>query len=280
MSRALEKLRKFFSKRGVVSTAAIIAGAIAANSVQAAPPAVIKSATALALAKGATAWRTPILALVKGALKLMAWTKLKYAVGAGGVALLAGGIVVAVAAAAANTDTPKQSGHDSDDRYQVEGEVTYTVQDRETVRDFTLTVNGSNWMIHLAHTKPDPGANEDWSAHGLAGGTPLKLDYKQMYEENVGLNGSVYTYDYFGQLPPDDPAKNNGTATIEYGDTATESFSFANYVWAGLASGYYLSGATNHVVTPISMTTVNPRNDRDKSRLATQRDRSVFAKIH
>ena len=37
VNRALEKLRKFFTKRGVVSTTAIIAGTISANSVQAAP---------------------------------------------------------------------------------------------------------------------------------------------------------------------------------------------------------------------------------------------------
>ena len=37
VSRALEKLRKFFTKRGVSSTTAIIAGTISANSVQAAP---------------------------------------------------------------------------------------------------------------------------------------------------------------------------------------------------------------------------------------------------
>jgi len=42
--RALEKLRKFFAKRGVNSTTAIIAGAISANSVQAAPVA-LASAT-------------------------------------------------------------------------------------------------------------------------------------------------------------------------------------------------------------------------------------------
>ena len=37
VNRALEKLRKFFTKRGVSSTTEIIAGAISANSVQAAP---------------------------------------------------------------------------------------------------------------------------------------------------------------------------------------------------------------------------------------------------
>ena len=40
VSRALEKLRTFFAKRGVVLTAAVIAGTISGNSVQAAPAAV------------------------------------------------------------------------------------------------------------------------------------------------------------------------------------------------------------------------------------------------
>src|SRR5580698_4782049 len=43
VSRALEKLRKFFIKRGVSSTAAVIAGSISANSVHTAPAGLIKS---------------------------------------------------------------------------------------------------------------------------------------------------------------------------------------------------------------------------------------------
>jgi hypothetical protein len=53
--RALEKLRKYFSKRGVNSTTATLAVAISANSVQAAPVTLAKSVTAVAIAKGATA---------------------------------------------------------------------------------------------------------------------------------------------------------------------------------------------------------------------------------
>ena len=93
VNRALEKLRKFFSKRGVVSTTAIIAGAISANSVQAAPAALAKSATAVALAKGAAASGST-LTLIKGALKLMAWTKAKTAVVIGVVAILAASTVI------------------------------------------------------------------------------------------------------------------------------------------------------------------------------------------
>ena len=79
VSRALEKLRTFFTKRGVVSTTAIIAGAISANSVHAAPVALAKSVTAVAVAKGA-AVSVSTLTLIKGALQLMAWAKAKTAI--------------------------------------------------------------------------------------------------------------------------------------------------------------------------------------------------------
>ena len=46
VDRAVEKLRKFFTKRGVVLSAAVMTGAISANSVQAAPVALAKSITA------------------------------------------------------------------------------------------------------------------------------------------------------------------------------------------------------------------------------------------
>jgi RNA polymerase sigma factor (sigma-70 family) len=76
VNRALEKLRRYFQTHGVSSTTAIIAGTISANSVQAAPTALAGSVTAIALAKGATA-SASTLTFIKGALKLMAWTKAK-----------------------------------------------------------------------------------------------------------------------------------------------------------------------------------------------------------
>jgi uncharacterized protein (TIGR03435 family) len=88
VSRALEKLRKFFSKRGVDSTAATIAETISANSIQATPVALAKTVTAVAIAKGAAA-SISTLTLIKGALKIMAWTKVKTAIVSGVVVLLA-----------------------------------------------------------------------------------------------------------------------------------------------------------------------------------------------
>src|ERR1039457_18614 len=94
VARALEKLHSYFSKRGVSSTTAIIAGAISAHSVQAAPVALAKSVTAVALAKGAAAGGST-LTLIKGALKIMAWTKAKTAIVLGVGVLLAVGTTTA-----------------------------------------------------------------------------------------------------------------------------------------------------------------------------------------
>jgi RNA polymerase sigma factor (sigma-70 family) len=88
VNRALEKLRMFFSKRGVTLTTALIASAVSANSVQAAPAGLAATVTA---AKGATISAT-ITALVKGTMKTITWLKLKFAIGVGTAALLAGGV--------------------------------------------------------------------------------------------------------------------------------------------------------------------------------------------
>lgn len=87
VSRAVEKLRGFFTKRGVALSGAALAGAISANAVQAAPAgfAAVVAATAM---EGAVATVTT-LTLAKGTLKLMAWTKVKIAVGVGVAALMA-----------------------------------------------------------------------------------------------------------------------------------------------------------------------------------------------
>ena len=78
VTRAIEKLRKFFAQRGVALTATAIAGAVSANSVQAAPIGLVVTVTA-AVAKGAVVGSST-LALVKGAVNFMAWTKAKTAI--------------------------------------------------------------------------------------------------------------------------------------------------------------------------------------------------------
>lgn len=77
-SRALEKLKRYLAKCGIASSTAALAGTISAHSLQTAPPALAKSVTALAITKGTLA-NTTTLTLIKGALKVMAWTKVKTA---------------------------------------------------------------------------------------------------------------------------------------------------------------------------------------------------------
>ncbi len=93
--RALDKLHRFFTKRGVSSTSAVIAGVMAAHSVQAAPVALAKSVTAVAVAKGTTA-SVSTLTLIQGALKIMAWTKAKTAIMAGVAAVVGIGATLVI----------------------------------------------------------------------------------------------------------------------------------------------------------------------------------------
>ena len=93
--RALEKLRRHFLKRGVAASTAVIGVVLSANAAQAAPAALTASVTSTAVANGAAASGSTG-GLVKGALKLMAWTKMKFAVvvGAGVFLAAAGGTEV------------------------------------------------------------------------------------------------------------------------------------------------------------------------------------------
>jgi hypothetical protein len=87
VSRAVEKLRKIFARRGVALSSGALTGAIAANSVQAAPVGLAASVAVGAV--NGTALTASTLALVKGTLNVMAWTKLKIAAGIGAAALIA-----------------------------------------------------------------------------------------------------------------------------------------------------------------------------------------------
>ncbi len=74
VERALAKLHGYFARRGISSTTSLIASAICVNSVHAAPPLLAKHVAVLALAKGVAAGGSTV-TLIKGALKIMAWSK-------------------------------------------------------------------------------------------------------------------------------------------------------------------------------------------------------------
>jgi RNA polymerase sigma factor (sigma-70 family) len=77
VTRALEKLRSFYAKRGVVLSPTLIAGAVSASAVQAAPAGVVQAATTAGFANGVTATVSCLMfvkAIMQGMAKLT-WLK-------------------------------------------------------------------------------------------------------------------------------------------------------------------------------------------------------------
>jgi RNA polymerase sigma factor (sigma-70 family) len=194
VSRALEKLRKFFSKRGVTVTAAIIAGTISANSVQAAPMGLAKSVTLLALAHG-TASSSSTLILIKTTLKIMAWTKTKIAVISVAALLLAAGTTtVAVKAVSAAQTKSALAGMQGD----WEGTLTNNqIQLRIVLKIFetngvygasmdSIDQGGKDIPVSELRARKDfmlvtfPALDARYQATLNAEGTEMSGDFKQM----------------------------------------------------------------------------------------------------
>ena len=94
VNRALDKLRALLAKQGIKFGAALLATAVVENSVQAAPKALVAKVSVIA-AKG-SATTTSITTLVKGTLKIMAWSKAQTVIVVGVGLLLAAGVTTAV----------------------------------------------------------------------------------------------------------------------------------------------------------------------------------------
>ena len=152
VSRALEKLRKFFVRRGVDSTAAAIGDTISVNSIQAAPAVLAKSVTVVALAKGAAASASTV-TLVKGALKIMAWTKAKTAVVVGvGILLAVGTTTVAFKEMARHRDSVAGSACRQSDATVIQG--TWSGQEigvAGTAGSPSIVFQGTNVEFHGAN---------------------------------------------------------------------------------------------------------------------------------
>ena len=92
LARALQRLRGFFSRRGVVVSAAGLGGLLSANCVQAAPVGLTASLNTLPLLKGASVTGSTA-ALANATLNMLAWTKVKIGAVVGAAVLLVGGTV-------------------------------------------------------------------------------------------------------------------------------------------------------------------------------------------
>jgi RNA polymerase sigma factor (sigma-70 family) len=95
VGRALEKLQAFFGRRGVKVSAGVLVSAMATHSLQAAPAGLAATVAPVAALKGAGAGASTM-AVVKGGLKFMAWTKAKTAIVVSACVLAAGTTTVVV----------------------------------------------------------------------------------------------------------------------------------------------------------------------------------------
>lgn len=108
VARALEKLRKVFTKRGITISASLLAAVVSAHSVQAAPVSLAASVTASAV-KGTTVTAST-LTLVESALKYMAYAKIKSAALVGAAVLVLGGATTAtIQTFGSGAEPPKKS---------------------------------------------------------------------------------------------------------------------------------------------------------------------------
>jgi uncharacterized protein (TIGR03435 family) len=196
VSRALEKLRKFFTKRGVSSTTAIIAGAISANSVQAAPVALTKSITAVALTKGAAASGST-LTLIKGALKIMAWTKAK-------TAIVTGLVVLLVAGTATVTVTIKRNHEQKYYSWRVENLSIPEIFNKTSPQ---VTILPTKFPKDFGGTGGTEYDTKDYKSIGI--GVPIQTIVQSAYQERFGDRIVISTdlprnkYDYIANLPHD-----------------------------------------------------------------------------
>jgi RNA polymerase sigma factor (sigma-70 family) len=110
LSRAIEKLRSFFSKRGVILGSAILLSALSQSSAKAAPTGLASKITAAAAGNAVT---PTVAALVKATLKLMTWIKIKI-IGLSAAAVLAvASVPLAVELSRTDSEAIKTDGREA-----------------------------------------------------------------------------------------------------------------------------------------------------------------------
>ena len=108
VNRCLDQLTDFFRRRGFAAPALAAGAPLFALSSHAAPAGLAASATTAGLAAAHSAASTSTLTLIKGALKIMAWTKAKTAVVTGVVVLFTAGTATVVVEKVAHANSLRQ----------------------------------------------------------------------------------------------------------------------------------------------------------------------------
>jgi len=179
VARALGKLRRIFDKRGVTLTGTLIAGALAANSVQAAPVGLAGTVTAVA-AKGTLVSAT-VASLADGTLRTIAWLKLKFALSLGLAVAAAGGVAVV---------TIPQTSHVADTDYST---FANYLTNHGWLKEFNAVLNNSR---NRPEHPEDPGSklykgNSTWEASIQPGGFFVNMD-GPMPPMSIGESSTEY----------------------------------------------------------------------------------------
>ncbi len=229
VARALEKLRARFVKRGVALTATVIAGAVAANSVQAAPVGLAVTVTAAAT-KGAT-MTASIAAVVKGTMEMMTWLKLKFATYIVAAVVIAGS---AVELALPEQVTVESSAYSSP-HFAVEGRFVCSTFAGERLfkkseRLFSVAVDGDKWVIRTMFAAQTNQVNRPKFFESYFDGDAIySLTAFSNYE--VAETGS-------GTL-------NDSMGTVIKGDVPEFDASFIQIIWMAYCSGRYFASISS-----------------------------------
>jgi RNA polymerase sigma factor (sigma-70 family) len=218
VQRAVDKLRRFFTQRGVLLPGAVLTAALSAHAVQAAPPALAQTVTAVAFAKGATAGGST-LTLIQGALKLMAWTKAKTAIVIGAGVLLATGSTWLVVQSAARW-------RDQRTTLQAEGILEYSVNGVPGAKkSFTAFSQSGRWLVHY----------------------PVQTNGID-YIEDACDGENIYRYTQLDRDKPSPTSHNSSTCMVEANNIPDfgHGSDHTTPIWLAYASADYFHGLTGN----------------------------------
>ena len=186
VARAVEKLRAFFTRRGVVLSSTVLTSALTVNAVQAAPPGLSISVTAAIAANGGTAVAT--LTLIQATMKTMFFAQLKPA------ALI---VAFVLAAATAGTILAQQAA-----KQKTAAPASNVPFDRTTplgaLRDFAdaLEQSDSNRVMSAMQAEK-PAAQRIAAAMGEA--VAVERDFKRAVAARFGKKQVTVININFGQ---------------------------------------------------------------------------------
>ncbi len=200
VNRCLDQLTHFFRRRGFAPPALAAGTPLFALSSHAAPTGLAASATTAGLAAVHSAASTSTLTLIKGALKIMAWTKAKTAIVTGVVVLFTAGTATVVVEKVAHANSLKQRLPDGSvlsldkvsfgDRLAVQFGITGKNAETNPLvkppffRQFRCVVHGETGIDFVEEFSPAPGIKK------LSGG-----NIKTMPQTSISVQTSIFPRD-------------------------------------------------------------------------------------